>query len=127
MSELTLRLYAALNCEPMEDGYSHPAESILRAAKGEMVMEVRRLQPAGPSIFAGAIRCLGRIPEANGPAAAGLISDALKSESAQVRDAAICAAEQWGGGNMIAVLRNHHDPEPWLDDYRKGVITDLGG
>ncbi len=42
-----------------------------------------------------------------------------------MRDAAVQAAESWGG-DLADILRTHHEPEPWLREYIRDVISDLG-
>ena len=53
-----------------------------------------------------------------------ILERALKNGNAEMRDAAIQAAEFWGP-RMRCVLEDHHETEPWLREYLNRVIQDL--
>jgi len=45
----------------------------------------------------------------------------------EVRDAAIQAVEYWRDPGLLPILAGHSEPVGWLDEYRRGVVGDLGG
>ncbi|MFC5548159.1 hypothetical protein [Massilia aerilata] len=51
---------------------------------------------------------------------------AITNQSVEVKEAAIRAYETWGHPEGAHVLSTVDCPWPWLDDYRKQVIEDLG-
>ena len=131
---LTYTLRAAFEVKPMEDGMEHPAEEIvlnaIRNLDSEHVFEWFRsfaLDVEHPHFAASVIRCLGRL---NTPGTVywrvDLVRSALAVEDAEIRDAAVQAAEHWGGAAIRDVLKEHEEPLPWLRDYVRDVIEDLG-
>ena len=111
----------------------HPAEEIiekaLRSRESQRVLEWLRdlsLDAAHPSFSAEVLRCLGRQTH---PGTAswrtGLVRDALAMDDIEIRDAAVQAAESWGGPEMVNVLMSHYEPEPWLRDCIPEIIDDL--
>ncbi len=133
-TRLIATLYAAFDAEPLEDGMYHPAEQIiekaLRSSESQRVLKWLRdlsLDAAHPSFSAEVLRCLGRQTH---PGTASwrteLVRDGLAMDSAEIRDAAVRAAEWWGDAEMRTVLIAHSEPETWLQDYIRDVIDDLG-
>ena len=131
---LAADLWAAFEADPFEDGMYHPAEQIIEKAlqsrESQPVLEWLRdlsLNAAHPTFSAEVLRCLGRQTHP-GTAAwrAGLVRDGLAVDDAEMRDAAVHAAEWWGDPDMRNVLESHSEPEPWLRDYIRDVIDDLG-
>ena len=127
------RLWSAFETDPFEDGMYHPAEEIIekamRSTERRRVLEWLRdlsLDAGHPSFSSGVLRCLSRQTHP-GTAAwrAELVRDALTMEDIEIRDAAIQAAESWGGREMVDVLTSHDEPESWLREYIRDVIDDL--
>ena len=138
---LAARLRAAFDDNPLEDGMDHSAERIigktLQSIEGQPVLDwlsAFSLDAAYPSFGASVLRCLGRLPVektdqthvGTGSWRAGLVRDALAMDDVEIRDAAVQAAELWGDQDLIDVLTSHNEPEPWLRDYIRDVIDDLG-
>ena len=80
-----------------------------------------------PGLSASVLRCLGRQP-LPGTASwrADLVRSALTIQDPEIRDAAVQAAEHWGGQEMRRLLQEHEEPLPWLREYIRDVIEDLG-
>jgi len=132
LRKLEMKIIAVFESDPLEDGYFHPAENLLR----EMILEfgdraflfIQRMimDKAQPALGASVLRCLGRITTARSEQwRATLIDDALKNENIEVRDAAIQAAELWSGNLMATILERHNEPVDWLHDYMNQVIRDI--
>lgn len=127
-------LRASFEVKPIEDGMEHPAEEIItnaiRDLDSERVFEWFRsfaLDVEHPNFAASVIRCLGRL---HSPGTiywrVDLVRSALVVEDAEIRDAAVQAAEHWGGADIRNVLKEHEEPLPWLRDYVRDVIEDFG-
>ena len=132
-ARLAFRLRAAFEADPLEDGMYHPAEQIiekaLRSRESQRVLVWLRdlsLDAARPGFSAEILRCLGRQTHPGTSAwRTGLVRDALAMNDIEIRDAAVQAAEGWGGQDMRRVLKSHSEPEPWLRDCIRDVIDDL--
>jgi hypothetical protein len=128
------RLIAAFEAEPVEDGMVHSAQSIidaaLRSTERSYVFEWLWdycLDATQPNFAASVLRCLARLPNADAAHwRAELVRSALAMDDAEIRDAAVQAAEYWGGGDVLEVLKTHDEPLPWLRRYVRDVIEDLG-
>lgn len=133
-TRLSNQLHAAFEADPLEDGMSHPAEKILAEAlrfRGDRpVLEWLRyfsLDAAHPGFAASVLRCLGRQPHPGTSSwRSKLVRDGLALDAVEIRDAAVQAAESWGGLDMQSILKSHFEPEPWLRNYIRDVIDDLG-
>ena len=132
-ARLLNELQAAFEADPLEDGMDHPAERIveraLRHTENQHVLDwlgTVSLDSAQPSFAASVLRCLGRI-EHVGTASwcAQLVRNGLELDDVEIRDAAVQAAESWRDPDIVDVLAAHDEPEPWLRDYIRDVITDL--
>ena len=127
----TSQIIGALEAEPIEDGYTHPAESILhKAIEVHGTDAGRRLHTlvffeSKPSLGASILRLLGRIRPLTDKWRVETLKKALAYSDIEMRDAAIQAAELWEGDGVVEVLRGHLEPIPWLLDYMEGVISDL--
>lgn len=130
---LAARLHAAFEEEPFEAGMDHAADAIieeaLRSAADTRIFEwlwALCLDPVYSGISASVLCCLGRqahpIPMAWGTE---LVRSALNMEDAEIRDAAVQAAEFWGGQDIRHGLKAHREPLPWLGKYIQGVVEDL--
>ncbi len=51
--------------------------------------------------------------------------DGLAAKDVEIRDAAVQAAESWGGREILDVLKSHQEPERWIRDYIRDVVEDL--
>ena len=134
---LDTMLSAAFEVEPVEDGIAHPAEHILHileealhtADQRSLLGRVGALcaDTTRPSIVASTLRCLGRLQSPGSSVwRAAVVRAALASSAAELRDAAVQAAESWGDPQLVQVLRSHRETEPWLSRYVREVIEDLG-
>ena len=132
-TRFAFRLWSAFESEPFEDGMYHPAEEIIEKALGsresQRVLKWLRdlsLDARHPSFSSEVLRCLSRQTHP-GTAAwrTELVRDALAIDDIEIRDAAVQAAESWGGPEMVDVLTSHTEPVPWLQDYIREVIDDL--
>ena len=131
---LDTMLSAAFEVEPVEDGIAHPAEHILEDAlhtadQRSLLGRVGALcaDTTRSSFAASTLRCLGRLHSPGSSVwRAAVIRAALASPAAELRDAAVQAAESWGDPQLVQVLRSHRETEPWLSRYVREVIEDLG-
>ena len=130
--ELHKAVIAAFETEPLEDGYCHPAEHLIERAINEIGDEALSLlysmvlEQSRHALGASILRCLGRLSiSGREDWRTSIVSEALKSRQVELRDAAIQAAEQWGGTLVIEALKKHPEPVPWLRDYMERVIYDL--
>jgi hypothetical protein len=130
------RLAQAFDLEPLEDGYSHPAEQIIADALQAfgataftwLAFAYFEQYDHNPSVAAGLIRCLGRLSHDSAvPWARFLALSGLYHGDVEVREAAVRAFEMWGGQQAIEALtaRVSVEPTPWLADYARQVIADL--
>ena len=131
---LVSMLSAAFEAEPVEDGVAHPAEHILEralhtddqsAALG--IVAALRKDTARPGFSAATLRCMGRLARPGSSAwRSAVVREALALSEVELRDAAVQAAESWGDPDLVHVLRSHREAEPWLGEYVREVIDDLG-
>ena len=128
---LSNELYRAFENEPFENGIAHPAEQIIERA----LMDSRTLDwfvayctdEFEPGFAASVLRCLGRQTQAgNDSWRNDLVRAALASSDIEIRDAAVQAAESWGGEGIVDILKSHEEPETWIREYIEDVIEDLG-
>ena len=133
-TRLLYTLRAVFEAEPLEDGIDHPAEDVIREAlhstEDQCVLEWLRtfsLDEAHPNLAASVFRCLGRQARPGTDSwRTVLVRSALKMDDPEIRDAAVQAAESWGGQNIRNELILHYEPLPWLRSYVRDVIEDLG-
>lgn len=118
--------------EPVEDGYTHPAEKLLEKALNEygnaMVEWIQSFiyDYENRAMAAALLECVARIPYTEIRTwATPLAKMALQDRNVQIRDAAVCALEMWGDSNSLEVLSAHRENEPWLRDYIERVITEI--
>ncbi len=132
-NKLSIALYSAFEEEPFENGMDHPADQIiedaLRSSRDERILEqfsALCLDIERPNVASSILRCLGRQTDIGNAAwRAGLVRDALATADIEIRDAAVHAAESWGGAEIVDVLISHNEPEPWLRDCIPEIIDDL--
>ena len=131
---LEFRLRTAFDADPLEDGVSHPAERIVREAlqsadDGSPIFAILRALSADaehPGLSASVLRCLSRWRPGTPAWRAGIVRSVLAADDVEMRDAAVQAAESWGGPEMRHVLRSHVETTPWLRVYLQEVVEDLG-
>ena len=129
----TIKLIVAFEETPLEDGINHPAEWFLDEALRlvdvqhvlvwlrTLVTDVRR-----PLFASSVLRCLGRRRPGTPAWRAGIVRAVLAADDVEMRDAAVQAAESWGGIEVREVLQSHFEVRPWLRAYLDEVIEDLG-
>lgn len=131
---LDIKLCAAFDAAPLKDGIDHAAENILQEAlrspaSSLLAAETLRelcLNPERPAFGASILRCLGRLPDASTPEwRTQLVREALNADNPEVRDAAMQAAESWGGNGIATVLREHDEPDAFLRQYQRKVAASL--
>ena len=124
----------ALEDEPIEDGFLHPADKLIEAAMRADTMACREWLArtltenfsSRPALAGAILRCISRLDHSRVVGwGGGLVRSALAHRDVEVREAAIRALEAWGGDEAISLLRNHADSEPWLAEYTQRVIKDL--
>lgn len=133
--EFRRNLLRLLELEPIEDGYTHPAEQILEDAwKRYRLLLPNWIQSVyiesfnRSTISAGILRCVGRLRgEIVHPWGLVMAIGGLSHFDIEVREAAVRALELWGGRESLYVLKNRVEVEtvPWLADYIKQVIEDI--
>lgn len=131
---LITKLDAAFEAESVEDGMDHSAEDIIEEAmlstEEPRIFEWLQdfcLDASRPNFAASVLRCLARQPKPGTTSwRTELVRSALDMEDAEIRDAAVQAAEYWGGQDIRNVLEAHNEPLRWLQKYIMDVIEDLG-
>jgi hypothetical protein len=126
-------LKQTLRVEPVVDGYDHPAEGLLRETfKREPDIAAQWFLSAlrenqNPSLMADSLRLLGRITPADTVWRGRIAAEGLRSQSAEVRDAAMQAIESWRDVALVDVLKDHQrrEPKKWLREYANQLIQDL--
>ena len=134
-SQLRDLLYSSFESEPLEDGIDHPAEDIIgntiQSTGHDRVFDwLYRIciDTEHPTFSASVLRCLGRqILPGTVLWRSELVRKALEIDDVQIRDAALQAAEFWGGLELQIVLKTKVQTEPihWLRNYMQDVIEDL--
>ena len=131
---LTNRLWEAFDSEVLEDGMDHPAEQIIGDAIDSTTdlpviqwLKSIVLDAEQPSFASSVLRCLGRRPNIGTTSwRTQLVREALGMNDIEIRDAAVQAVESWRDRSLVEVVRAHTESEPWLQQYIKDVIDDLG-
>ncbi len=133
LDHLTNALWASFESESVEDGMAHPAESIIadtyRSENGRWMLDWLTslcTNPSQPVFASSVLRCIGRIDNLGTVSwRVGVVRDCLAIDDVEIRDAAVQAAELWEDAELVEVLRNHSEPEPWLRQYILDVADDL--
>lgn len=123
----------ALNEEPIEDGYIHPAENIIEETikayqpyAGTWIQSLYIDNLSNPTLAAGILRCIGRLnPRITQPWGSIMATGALLHPDVEVREAAVRAIEMLEDPTIIGFLERREEKVPWLADYIKQVIKDL--
>jgi len=134
-SHLRDSLNASFEAIPLQDGMDHPAEDIIGDAVRSMDdnslfewFSVVCLDIKYPTFSASILCCLGRqIHIGTDSWRTELVGKALTVDDIEIRDAALNAAEFWGGQRMRHMLSGKVEAEPiqWLQDYMRDIIEDL--
>lgn len=133
VAQTEMRLWNAFDAVSLEDGVIHPAEQIIGDALRDSDKALDWLggfaaDAASPVFAASVLRCLARHNEMGTiDWRKNLVQEVLTSSDVQMRDAALQAAEEWGGPELRAVLELHLPVEPvlWLHNAMEEVIEDL--
>lgn len=126
-------LSASLEDEPVESGFSHPGEDILRGAFSSHAEKTSKALAHwfGDLCDADKAQALLLFGRTSHPEAAGLVRllarPCLQSSDLELREAAIHALEAVGGSGSRAILREHRESDPVLRDYVARVVRDLAG
>ncbi len=128
----TQQIQLALESDPVEDGYTHPAEIHLAnlikdgdQEAGDWLTDMISGYRWNPSLAAGLLRVLGRQKPFTEEWRLRVIQSALSSPDIELRDAGIQAAELWGDPGAVKLLQEHNETCTWLADYVRRVIRDL--
>ena len=127
-----LEILSAIDIEPVEDGFEHPAENLLKEAllshPRETIDWFYELisEENNTAVVASILKCIGRM-EVGMCEEWGfdLVRKALQHKDVEVRDAAVQVLESWGTEKAIRLLKEHHDDVSWLQDYIDRVARDL--
>jgi len=134
-AQFSMAILRLLEVEPIDDGYSHPAEEVMEnALKKDKTLTSAWIEGIylenfkRPAMATGILRCVGRLKnslvESSGR---NMARRGLSHPDVEVREAAIRALETWGGQESVETLKAFIDNEPvfWLKNYLTQVITDL--
>jgi hypothetical protein len=121
--------------EYFEYGYTPPSERHLLqfAAEypgliGEVIQNIYLAESADACVMLALLNALASLSyETVRPHGQVLAVAALTNPNAEVKEAAIRVYETWGHREGAKILATVECPWAWLDDYRKQVISDLGG
>jgi hypothetical protein len=130
--QVEARIRAVLEADPVEDGYTHPAEILLEEvvrdrgqAAGDWLISVISGRRWNWSLAAGLLRLLSRQKPLTEAWRLCVIRSALSSPDIELRDAGVQAAESWEDPGTVELLQKHREPCTWLADYIERVIRDL--
>lgn len=121
--------------EYFEYGYTQPSERHLSQFStefpgliGELVQDIYLAESADTDVMLALLNAMASLNyETVRPHGQVLAIAALSNPAAEVKEAAIRVYETWGHREGAKILATVECPWPWLDDYRKQVISDLGG
>jgi hypothetical protein len=130
LNDLKHRIITVFERIPIEDGYNHPGQRLIQKAISKMGDEALLLlffmlfdPGTNPSLAAGIIRCLGRLPIPDEEWCVLITSEGLKSTHIEVRDAIMQAVESWDNKRIFDELKKHNEPNSWLKDYSKRILN----
>jgi hypothetical protein len=118
-----------VEAEPVEDGMTHPAESVMRefvkhhGASG--FYDATFGAGLRDAYIADLLRLLGRVKVGNVTPYLPVLRTALASSSLEVRDAAVQVIESWERPEGATLLKEHLEHSPWLADHIARVVRDL--
>lgn len=126
-------LRSSLELEPVEDGFHHPAEAILRSALAENRTEVKAwfektlAEQGQAALAADLVKCLGRLkPKEVEDWGLEMAQRALGHPVLEVRDSAVQALELWDTPQAIELLKAHQEKVPWLQEYISRLLHEIG-
>jgi hypothetical protein len=132
LKESVLRLFAE---EPLEIGYTHPVEHVLRdsfAAYGFLssnwIGELIRENDNRPSIVAAILTCLGRLERKTISSWADThVRKALLHRDVEVRESAVRAIEMWNASDFLMDLKRviRREKVSWMVDYIREVVSEI--
>lgn len=131
--ELAAKLRAAFQTSPLEDGFYHPSQLIIKEAlyslDGYPILDWLKafsVDATRPDFAASVLCCLGR-QQRPGTVAwrVEVVREALSMDAVEIRDAAAQAADSWGDPEMREILQKHTDPVPWLQEYVLNILKDI--
>jgi len=132
MPSFVSRILSAIDQEPVEDGFEHPAEEIIGWALSQQPQDVilwlQSLvsEEKDSCIVASVIACVARLNEHEClDWGYRLVAQALQRQDIEVRDSAAQALELWGTPAAVNLLKKHTESVPWLRDYIERVIQQL--
>jgi hypothetical protein len=129
--ELEEQILAALAEQPIEDGYTHPAEALLHQASEARIATDEWVAAAlsrgshrslRPSLLVLVARV--KLPESSHHRAR-ILASWLKDAALEVRFACIQALELWADEKLVALAQKHRDSIGWLADYLARVVRDI--
>ena len=131
--QFVYELHAAFEIEHFEDGMDHPADEIIdnaiQSRNNQHILDSLRklcLDISNPSMASSILRCLSHQKNIGTLRwRVELVEDALCFDDIEIRDAAVQAAESWGGWEMASTLILHDESSPWLRETIDSVIDDL--
>jgi hypothetical protein len=121
-------LFTAVDEEPVEDGVVHRAEAALAAHIAEFgatTLVEHACSTSKAMRCAALLRLLSRVSQLDAEQRRSVVRRGLASNSVEIRDAAVQAAETWEDAALAELLRQHRDPVSWLSDYAERVAFDL--
>jgi hypothetical protein len=128
------RILSTIRGCPVEDGFEHPAEDIIREAlfrqQSEVIKWLRSLisMEKDSCVLASVIKCVARLNESECPDwVYKLAAQALEHRDVEVRDAAAQALELCGTLTAVELLKDHSEPIYWLREYIDRVTLQLEG
>jgi hypothetical protein len=133
-SRFRWELLHAIEAEPLENGYFHPAESIVdQALKDFAFTAASWIQSVyfeylnrKAVVSAVILRCVGRLAyDQIYPWGVIMALSGLSYFDIEVRDAAVRAMEMWEDPSLVEILRAHDEKVEWLAHYINEVILDL--
>lgn len=125
------QLETALEADPIEDGYSHPAEALLEKVlrdfgchAGNWLISLLSSDSWSASFKSGLLRLLSRQKPLTERWRYRAIQLGLSSAIIELRDAAVQAAESWDDASVIQLLQTHRESCSWLADYISRIIQE---
>lgn len=128
---LELTLYAAVEREPVLDGYVHSAEPTIEQVFAEHPEATQGwvsglLAADNQADFtADVVRLVLRTIRGSIQWRLAIVANALSSPSASMREVGIQAVETWRDRELVQMLMRHAETVNWLAEYRRQVIEDL--
>jgi hypothetical protein len=127
--QFRVRLIEAVNARPVEDGFDHEAEEIVKEVLDRQDGRGREwlrtfVFDQEPALAAATLKCLGRISVPKSWALE-VAETALRHIHVEVRDSAVQALELWSFREGVEILQSHREKVPWLREYISDVIRDL--